>query len=391
MVRGKERPWMIGTRGVSKRDFKLTLFKIIQMLGAASPTEVAEHMSIDMTVEENKRRIWNLFESLQKSQRLIKVSRGKYKVNPQIERLGVNKTHQLENEIVKLMRENGGIMRQRDILEAFGLRPHGAEREATKNHWQYTQIREMLLSGPPFYTDFGRGVYNLAKHELKQLVLLGRWVQRMIYMDWWKNDARWPGSPTPFDRYERQIEDIGAAFGYARLRLDLTYEDVAQHDQMRKALEIFLNAAELCKNRFIGTSAAYQIRQEWDRDEKNKGKGITQLDMYVSILKRFEEGNTLIHECAPLEFYIACARLYSVCPLALSRGAFVPDCSTFIPWAQLPEQLQQVFDADDLDDEHHITVPHLQSDAPEEIRGLEEEIIDLLERNERGMSRDHRH
>jgi hypothetical protein len=380
MTRGKERPWMIEDREVSKREFKLALLKIIQILGEASPTEVADHLNIDMTVDTEKRRIWNIFEGLQKSQRIFKVARGKYKVSPQIERLGINKTHQLENEIVKLLRENGGILRQRDILEAFDLRPHGDNREMMKNDWRYTQIRTMLLSGPPFYTHLGRGIYCLGGNELQKFVLLGRWVKHFFYSDWWHNKARWLGSPTPFDKYERCIEDIGAAFSAARLRFGKTYEDVATDGEVYQTLVMFAEAAERCKNHFIGTSVSYQIRDEWNKNEETKGTEISELDMHIAILRRFEEGETMIHDCAPLEFYTACADLYKVCPLSLSRGAVIPVLPNLseADWDNMPAEMREFLETEEALYEERMNA----RDAERALQGLEEEVTTLVEQDD---------
>lgn len=219
-----------------------------------------------------------------RAQILVRVGHGTYRLSPQYKRISMSVAASTETLIADFLRREGGVASTKDIHSAVWDRKRGDKARPS----DYRRVRLTLSGSPLFRQDYGRGFWNLPPDDMARLPLPGRWAAAS---DWQERKAF--------------FVKVGAAFSIARG--DRGLASVAQDRQIGSLLEGMVLRA--------GTrSMASRLQRE---DKEAEGSCLPPA-AYVYWL--FEQGHPRLHMAARAIFYVACARLFGVDAVRLSRG-----------------------------------------------------------------------
>lgn len=286
-------------------------------------------------------------------------------------RNGVSSTSKLEDNIAEVLRAAGGFATAAQVLEEFGLRPHGEDeselrRRRTRAQWNnykdgddvpifsvantydYKAIYAVLRTSQRIRQDYivrGRNgasvtvdrLYNLPQHELAALPLRGYFVgviTKATYEDL--------GLAGYKDVRDAQFRNVGDVFREARKARKLTSTDLARRKGVAAAL------LDLTRDELIdGDNRSIYQADTQKRVEEMRAAGATQDEVMSlrerrddarngpecmgAMLERFEladfpHGNR-IHLRAPVSFYVALASELGIDPIAATRGLLQIDVS----------------------------------------------------------------
>lgn len=299
----------------STRVVKRAIIAHLEQHGTATPKEIAQALGPEWQ-EQPKRVLLRQLLRRMVGQRLLRNPPGTYGVyalSPLYRLKGLDAKDALENALEDFLRERGGVATTTEIHKAFSERrwgdPDGYERR---------QVALALTGSPRFQQDFGRGAWNLIPTELERLPLIGRWANRRIMREW---DPKWSVFEHWFDERESWFAQVGAAF--AQARGDMPIEKVASLPAIRAML------GEMAPSGSAALADALdEIRWKVETEGAPDGSTVSLATreqkpalLPVVLLKAFEAGSVNLHIAAPAEFYRACAVLFGVCPVMLSRGA----------------------------------------------------------------------
>jgi hypothetical protein len=324
---------------VSQTVFLNTIVEALGGMGGGRAGDLVEVLGSEWETTEAKQVLNQTLLNLSRrgTLRRIEGERGLYEVTTHGRRAGVSVFDRLEKDILDVIRSHGGFCRMRDILDAFGVRPVGPDRQDMQNDPVYTRVLQVIGKSEMIRQDhIVRGVYNLPIAETESLPLCGRWAAMIIEAGCGVvkggklDDEVW--------REERDLffSNVGGTFKALREIRGLTAAQVLDDPAIHTAC---------CELQRRAPKEVAIIRSAWmDRIEIERrrmaaaDKPIDEINAYIdeeterltptmprSLYSRFEKGALGAHFHAPLALYEAVAKFYGVRASALSRGVISPE------------------------------------------------------------------
>jgi hypothetical protein len=261
---------------------------------------------------------------------LVKNPQGFYSLHPAYD---VRRARVLEDQIIDVIREAGGICSTVAILEAFGVEQSKAKVTTTSSS-DYRRIHAELKKSSKIRRYYRPGFWGLRWKEMLGEPLPGRYADFLIREGYFETYPEHMKKRDTESRVYELIRDhfdrVGTAFQSIRLDHDCKVGDLLKDDGVRDALQIIRD----CEPRLVNQVYA-DIRKEAERRAREIGKpddGVViekvrdeetpRLLEHLYLL--FEAGTTLAHMAAPAQFYRAVASFYQICPASLSRGFVMP-------------------------------------------------------------------
>lgn len=363
MSRYPVHPKTIRGTAVTQREFLVEIVRIIsdhpQGLNAEG---VATLLGSEWQNTEALRVLRQTLINLAQRQTLSRLEKGVYALHHRYVHRGVSRGHLAEMEILHLVRENGGVIRPRDLLREMGFSTVGPRIRAPRprdetpskeaqNSPERSRISKTLArlvkdgklhlelasvdKDEAWLTGLSDGTYCLPHSELSTCVLTGR--THHLLTKYWARTVSSEGWRGEYQiAYDRILAGVGAAAKQARIGKFLTLDEVAADpDILRELADISRTAS--AERRLVVQDIRDDVYQEAaSRGGCSKSQIETEIarqskTIHTRLLARFEgyknrdvwPHSTLTHFYARPGFYRALGKVYGIDPVALSRGLLV--------------------------------------------------------------------
>jgi hypothetical protein len=330
-------PKSIHGQSVTQQQFLNAIVETLDGLGGGRMQDIVKALGAEWDTHEGRQQINQTLVNMSRrgTIRRMEGERGLYEVTTYGRRAGVSVFDRQEKDILDVIRSHGGFCRLRDILEAFDVRPVGAERKEVRNDPVYVRIMQVIRRSTVIRQDhIKRGVYNLPWGETHALPLRGRWAGMIFESGLYA--AKGPnGEPLKREAWEEERDlffaNVGGAFKVLREGRGLTAEEFAGDPAILASL---CELQRQAPNEVAIVRGAWMDRIEIERRKMTEvGKPVDEINAWIeretdrmepaltrSLYSRFEKGAVGAHYHAPLSLYVNAAKFYDVCPVTLSRG-----------------------------------------------------------------------
>lgn len=334
-------PKTIHGTSVTQQEFLNTLVEALSAMGGGGVGDLIPTLGPEWETREGKQRLAQTLCNLVKrgTLRNLDGQRGVYEVTVYGKRAGVSVFDRQEKDILDVIRSHGGFCHLRDILEAFGVRPVGPDRQDIQNDTLYTRLQQVIRRSTVIRQDhIERGVYNLPWDQTHALPLRGEWAAMLIKHGWamargagneQDNVEDWRGERDAF------FQVVGCAFKALREARGLSAEEFAEEVSIRPVLYELIKRAP---KEIANITGDWTARTEAQRlgmieagatdaevfDFVTEDSAQMEPSLPRCIYSRFEKGIVGAHFHAPLSLYVKIADFFNVCPASLSRGLIAP-------------------------------------------------------------------
>lgn len=311
----------------AKNDDKRKAIAALGRLGKAGPRAIAREMGPEWLAPKKFACLVQMLRRMRQAHFIMQVEYGVYCVSPSCSWRGFDARDETEKSIRNHLRQNGGVARTRDILDALTDRRISGPEDHDYGH---RLIRQALKAG--FRKDFGHGRWNLPSDEMEHVPLVGWVADHQIQVNWPTS-----GAQGPFASWEAQRADFFRRVGYAfrdargeRNAADVTLNaDVGTvlDDMARNAPSARRDALNALREHVARELLADGITERWAIESETRR--LEDTDMVFHLYEAFERGNVELHLAAPADLYQACGIMLDVCPVRLSRAEVEPRVSGF--------------------------------------------------------------
>lgn len=330
-------PKSIHGQSVTQQQFLNAIVETLDGLGGGRMQDIVKALGAEWDTPDGRQQVNQTLVNMSRrgTIRRMEGERGLYEVTVQGRRRGVSIFDRQEKDILDVIRSHGGFCRLRDILDAFGVRPVGPDRDIIRTDATYERVMKVIRQSEVIRQDhIKRGVYNLPWAETHALPLRGRWVGMIMESGLYAAKGG-NGEPLKREAWEEErdlfFSNVGGAFKVLREARGLTAEEFTSDPAI---------LATLCELQRQATNEVAIVRSAWmdrieieRRKQTDAGKPVDEINAWIeretdrmepaltrSLYSRFEKGAVGAHYHAPLSLYVQAAKFYGVCPVALSRG-----------------------------------------------------------------------
>jgi hypothetical protein len=383
MPRYQTLPKTLHGQPVSQQDFIKAITDALthceEQTGSAG--HLAGLLGPEYLTTEGKALVLTSLKNMERRDLVRRVERGIYKLAPHVRRAGVSSRHQMEMQVIDILRKDGGFARRRDIQEEFDVRPAGPEfREAVRwlkradagllpydeagspkafnvhdvrDTYVFKLIHTTISESKQLYTVIGeaignRGIIHLDFDEIARLPVRGRWMARLVKYEVYETRPRAQRNSWMVER-DLRFRQIGEAFQTIRDRRGIELADLARSAKVKKALNECARSrwvrpklfegwymeteaeARLMEGRGVPAEEIGAFREERMQDRYVVGEAVRALTLFESgfpdeheIARGALSDGVNVHLNMPVAFYVEAAKVLEVDAAQLSRGIILP-------------------------------------------------------------------